>query len=145
VTNRPSIVRPLAALALLTLPVLPGCIIVSRHDYSDEYSSKSSWRGSSAQNRRIGIEIGNISDATAAQAGVNPGHVTLISGVIPGSPADKAGLREWDIIAGIDGRDLANAQTLRGAVDAKTDGETIALTIVRTGQRLQIVVGTEKY
>jgi S1-C subfamily serine protease len=145
VPNRLPIVRSLATVALLTLPVLPGCIIVSRHDYSDEYSGRRSWNGSSAQNRRIGIEIGNISDATAAQAGVNPGHVTLISGVIPGSPADKAGLREWDIIAGIDGRDLANAQTLRGAVDAKNDGETLTLTIVRTGQRLQVVVGTEKY
>ena len=128
----------------LVLPVLPGCIIVSKHDWSDGESGRRSW-GSTAQNRRIGVEIGSISDATAAQAGVHPGHVTLISGVVPGSPADKAGLREWDIIAAIDGREVANPSTLRGAVEAKADGETLSLTIVRAGQRLQVVVGTEKH
>ena len=142
------LVRPVALLALLTVPVLPGCIIVSRHGSSDEgsrYSSRSSWRSGSAQNRRIGIEIGDISDATASQAGVNPGFVTLISEVIPGTPADKAGLRAWDIIAAIDGREVANPQTLRGTVESKADGETLTLTIVRGGQRQQVVVGTEKH
>lgn len=141
-SHRFSCVIPLALLSVL--PVLPGCIIVSKHEWSDEESGRRSW-GSNAQNRRIGVEIGTISDATAAQAGVHPGHVTLISGVAPGSPADKAGLRAWDIIAAIDGREVANPSTLRGAVDAKADGETMMLTIVRTGQRQQVVVGTEKH
>jgi serine protease Do len=133
---------PIALLALLTL--LPGCIIVTDRDYSDE-GRRHSWKNWSAQNRRIGIEIGEISDATAAQAGVNPSFVTLISGVIPGTPADKAGLRSWDIIAAIDGREIANPATLRGVVEAKAEGETLTLTIIRGGQRQQVVVGTEKH
>lgn len=138
--------RLLFALSPLSLSLLPGCIIVSRHggpSRSDE--GFSSYSSHSAQNRRIGIEIASISDATAAQAGVNPAHVTLITSVIPGTPADKAGLRPWDIIAAIDGREVANPHSLRGAVEAKADGESLTLTIVRAGQRQQIVVGTERH
>ncbi len=143
-TNR-SNAGPLFALALLAAPLLPGCIIVSKHE-SPSRSSEwySSYESGAAQNRRIGIEMGTISDATAAQAGVNPAHVTLVSGVIPGTPAEKAGIRVWDIIAAIDGREVANPASLRGAVEAKADGETLTLTIVRAGQRQQIVVGTER-
>ncbi|MEK7621582.1 MAG: trypsin-like peptidase domain-containing protein [Patescibacteria group bacterium] len=55
--------------------------------------------------------------------------------VIPGSPADKAGIVENDIILEIDGKKLDDKNSLASIVRAKTVGQTVTLTILHRGER----------
>lgn len=56
--------------------------------------------------------------------------------VIPGSPAEKAGLVAGDVIAEIDGRAVAAAAEVVEIVGGRKPGETITVTVLRDGERL---------
>lgn len=58
--------------------------------------------------------------------------------VVPGSPADKAGLKENDIILEVDGKKLGNDRSLATALGSFTAGDKVQLKILRDGKERQI-------
>jgi serine protease Do len=60
--------------------------------------------------------------------------------VVPGSPADKAGLRENDIILEVDGQKLTGDVSLSGIIRRKSPGDTIRLTIFSQGKVREVRV-----
>ncbi len=64
--------------------------------------------------------------------------------VIPGSPADKAGLIENDIILEIDGVKIDDNNTLVGLVNKHNVGDTINLKVLRKGKEVNIKVKLEE-
>lgn len=64
--------------------------------------------------------------------------------VIPGSPADKAGLRENDIILEIDEQKLDEDHSLSRIVSQKSVGDTIDLKILRQGEEQTLKVILEE-
>lgn len=67
-----------------------------------------------------------------------PGDVTngvLVQGVEQGSPADKAGLKQYDVITAIDGKEIDSLITLRQYLyNQAQDGDTAELEVYRDGQ-----------
>jgi S1-C subfamily serine protease len=63
-----------------------------------------------------------------------------IVAVEPASPAGQAGLREGDIIVGLDGRPVTRIDDLHRALAAHTVGVPLALGIVRAGARQELTV-----
>src|SRR6202158_5026377 len=72
-------------------------------------------------------------DAALASGKDLPGYGVLVTSALPGTPAAKAGLRAGDLIEKVDGIELNNGQTLGGAIQAKGPGDTVQLTILRSG------------
>ncbi len=64
--------------------------------------------------------------------------------VLPGSPADKAGLRENDIILSIDGEDVTLDRQLSSMVRSRQPGDTLRLRIVRQGKEEEVEVTLEE-
>jgi serine protease Do len=62
----------------------------------------------------------------------------VISQVFPGMPGDKAGLKEGDVIATIDGRDIGTFEELSNIVSRKKPGDKLRLTVQRDGERLSV-------
>jgi serine protease Do/serine protease DegQ len=62
---------------------------------------------------RLGITMTDLTPALAAKLGVSARAGAAITGVQPGSPADKAGLRERDIILALNGRPVRSSGALR--------------------------------
>jgi serine protease Do len=60
-------------------------------------------------------------------------HV-VIAGVMPGSPGEKAGLRQGDLVLSADGREIHERKTLYEAINSHRPGERVQLRILRNNQ-----------
>jgi S1-C subfamily serine protease len=81
-----------------------------------------------------------------AWAGIYPqgydGGVVL-TGVVPGGPADKAGLTRGDLILSLEGEPVSNLRELYQVLWRKTTGETLSLQVLRDGaiRVVEVVAG----
>jgi putative serine protease PepD len=81
----------------------------------------------------------NLADATGGAEGA------VIGSVQSGSPAEQAGLKAGDLIIKINGKPVAGADTVVGAVRGYKPGTKVALTYVRNGSTATVTVTlTEK-
>jgi len=60
--------------------------------------------------------------------------------IISGSPADKAGLKEKDIITQINGTNIDQSHSLTSLIDQHAVGDTLDLTVIRGSKTLHISV-----
>lgn len=114
--------------------VMPGCIVVAVNR-PVEYSSPSP---------RIGVSIAAVPESTASQLGIDRDRTCLITDVYGGSPADRAGLRQFDIVTHIEGCDNADDSALRSAIRSHKHGEPLNIEILRGGKPVQICVTPER-
>ena len=68
---------------------------------------------------------------------------SVVVAVLPGSPAERAGLAEGDLITAIDGAPVGSAAELRAAVEALAEGAAYKLTIDRGGASRMLEVERE--
>lgn len=66
-------------------------------------------------------------------------HV-IIADVVPGSPGEKAGLRQGDVVLAADEREVHDRRTLYDAVNSHRPGEIIRLKVLRNNQVRSIPV-----
>ncbi|MFH1012761.1 MAG: PDZ domain-containing protein, partial [Candidatus Peregrinibacteria bacterium] len=64
--------------------------------------------------------------------------------VVPGSPADKAGLKMKDVILEVDGQKVTLEHPLHVLVAQKRPGDTITLKVWRSGEEMEIKVILEE-
>ena len=82
----------------------------------------------------MGITYLAVTDAqTAAQLGVNAYGIYVVD-VVPGGPADKAGLKAGDRIVSIDNTEVAQKTDLGTLMQEHSAGDTLSITVARDGQ-----------
>lgn len=64
----------------------------------------------------------------------------LVLKVMPGSPAARAGLRAGDVIQGLNGQTIADADAVQQAVESSSVGGNLRLDLLRNGQTLNLAV-----
>ncbi len=67
------------------------------------------------------------------------------SAIIKNSPAEKAGVKDGDIITAISGTEIGKAGSLSSLIGEYMVGDTIQLTILRDGEEIAINVTLEAY
>jgi S1-C subfamily serine protease len=90
--------------------------------------------------------------ATAEKLPVNDGALVVPGGsgnssspaVVPGGPADKAGIKVGDIIAKVNGQAIDGTHPLDATLSEYSPGDTIAVDLLRNGQTVtvQLTLGT---
>jgi S1-C subfamily serine protease len=78
--------------------------------------------------------------AIVAQLGLAVKSGLLVLGVEPASPADRAALREGDVLIGLDGRPVRGIDDLHRELTAARIGATAELELLRAGRRTLIDV-----
>jgi Do/DeqQ family serine protease len=89
---------------------------------------------------RLGIEMVDLTPDISKKLGITTLDGVAIAVVQPGSPADKAGLRERDVVTAMNGRALRGAAELRARLGLTAVGEEVELRILRGGQQRNIKV-----
>ncbi len=95
----------------------------------------------------IGVYYTPIDQQLAKDQGLAVDHGVLIGaaangapGVFPGSPAEKAGLKDGDIVVAVDGNTIDAEHDLSSRVLPHVPGDTITLSVVRAGGTVEIKV-----
>ncbi len=81
---------------------------------------------------RFRVSLGSIPDYAAEVEGV------MLSGVRPGSPADKAGLKQGDIIVKFGERSIRNVQEYAAALSERKPGDVVRIVVKRGGQTVTV-------
>ena len=68
----------------------------------------------------------------------------LVVEVVPGSPANRAGIRQCDLIRQVDGGGVSNPADVQLAVDKGRVGELILLALKRSGKEFDGAVRPEE-
>lgn len=89
---------------------------------------------------RLGVAYVNLSDETAADQTTDVTEGAKITAVDEGSPAADAGLQVDDIITAVDGDKVDAEHTLRDRLVAYEPEDTVTLTVLRSGEELDIAV-----
>src|SRR5574341_1222541 len=80
---------------------------------------------------RLGIEMVDLTPDLAKKLGVTAAEGAVIAAVHAGSPAEKAGLRERDVVVALGGRPVRAAAELRARLGLTPVGEEIELRVLR--------------
>jgi S1-C subfamily serine protease len=62
-----------------------------------------------------------------------------VASVVPGGPADRAGLRAGDLLLTADGHEVATAQDLQRLMFAEAIGRRLAITVMRNGALVDVI------
>ncbi|MGL6043822.1 MAG: trypsin-like peptidase domain-containing protein [Sandaracinobacteroides sp.] len=81
----------------------------------------------------IGVEGEALTADSASRAGLDRPTGLLVTGVSPGSPAARAGLRAGDIVYAVDGKEVLDPSSLRYRISSQPVGDSVLLTVVRAG------------
>jgi serine protease Do len=74
----------------------------------------------------------------AQRSDLPAGFYVTVKEVKPRSPAEKAGLQEFDIITHVDGHKIDHAKPLGQFIAAKDDGEQILIKFLRKGEEKEV-------
>jgi S1-C subfamily serine protease len=88
----------------------------------------------------LGVGIQNATTDIASNFGLKGRAGIIITSVTPGGPADRAGLKENDIILKMNGKDVTDTRDLRNQVAAMGPGTEVTLLIWRNNAEQQVKV-----
>jgi serine protease Do len=88
----------------------------------------------------LGVSIQEVTPALAKQFGLADAKGALISDVLSGTPAERAGLKRGDVIVKVDGKTVDGPGHLRNTVAETVVGEKMNLTVIRDGHEKEVTV-----
>ena len=88
----------------------------------------------------IGVTIQDVDENTAKALDMKDAHGALVASVQEGQPADKAGIKEGDVIVSVDGQNIKDTAELLAAIAKKAPGSDAKVTVWREGAAKEFTV-----
>ena len=83
----------------------------------------------------IGVYLTDVTPALQRSLGLSVSHGAMVQDVSATSPAERAGLRAYDVIVDVDGREVLSNEELIRDISARQPGTVVRLAILREGHR----------
>ena len=92
----------------------------------------------------IGVEISSMNSTLQAEYGFTLSNGAVVMSVVPNSGAANGGIKQGDIIVGINGTSISSAQDVTSVISALHPGDNIKVKLVRGTQTLTktVTLGT---
>jgi len=97
-------------------------------------------KGQRPQRGYIGASLQPVDEDIAPAIGIPKNTGELVRAVVPGGPAQRAGLAQYDVIVKVNGQDVTPDQTVSYLVANSQVGSRIPLEIIRNGKHATIYV-----
>ncbi len=88
----------------------------------------------------LGLTIQNLTPELAESFGMSSTNGALVANVLKNGPAEKAGIRQGDVIVTYQGRPVDNPDTFRNEIADVPAGQSVVLTMLRDGRYSDINV-----
>ncbi len=85
----------------------------------------------------LGVNIQSITPDLSKALNLEKSKGALVAEVVPGGPADKAGIKAGDVIVSFDGKPVHDSHDLPAMVAATAVGAEVQTTIVRNGKEIK--------
>ena len=82
----------------------------------------------------LGVTVQPMTSELARSLGIGEVTGALVSGVQPGSPADKSGVKRGDVITAVNGQEVKDSNVLRNHVAELQPGSRVELSVLRNGK-----------
>ena len=92
----------------------------------------------------LGVEMQALTPDLAKSMGVSSSEGSLVTKVVSSSPAEKAGIKQGDIITAIDGEPMSDSGNLQKKISNSKVGSQVTVTVMRDGSARDIKVTLEK-
>src|SRR5215469_1889674 len=84
---------------------------------------------------QLGLSLYAVTPGVARSLGLHKAAGGIVAQVIPGSPADKAGVRAGDVVTAIEGHHIESNTDLRNAIGLLRVGDGVTIDLLRDGRR----------
>lgn len=88
----------------------------------------------------LGVTVLDLNSQLAEEMGLDIAEGVVVAGVVDGGAADKAGLRQQDVILEIDGTKIVNTPQLQEIVARHRPGDVLELTLLRNKREREMQV-----
>jgi serine protease Do len=88
----------------------------------------------------MGVFLTDVTPALSRSLNLNVSEGALVQDLRTGSPAERAGLRAYDVIVGVDGRGVVGNDDLIRTVSARQPGTVARLDVLRDNRRVSVPV-----
>jgi serine protease Do len=92
------------------------------------------------QRGMIGVTVQPVSPDVAKSLGLTAARGAIVTEVRPETPAERAGVKQGDVILSLDGKAIDSTNSLRTSVGRLAPGTAVTLTLLRDGQERSLKV-----
>jgi serine protease Do/serine protease DegQ len=92
----------------------------------------------SVKRGQLGVSMYTVTPDIAHSLGLNNAVGALVSQVVEGSPAEKAGIRTGDVITSVNGQPVKSNSELRNSIGLRRVGDKVDIGLVRDGKPLKV-------
>lgn len=87
---------------------------------------------------QLGVGVQRVTSDIAVSLGMQGVRGVLVNSVVPGGPADRAGLRPGDVITAVNGTPVNDPNALRNLIASTPPGTEVTLAVFRDGHERQV-------
>jgi serine protease Do len=92
------------------------------------------------QRGMLGVTVQGVNPEMAKSLGLSQARGAIVSEVRPGTPAERAGLKQGDVILSLNGKAIDSSNSLRNQVARVSPGTAVTLSVLRDGSERDIKV-----
>lgn len=88
----------------------------------------------------LGVHLRSVDGDLRRSLGLGASQGAMVQDVTPGSPAERAGLRVYDVITTFEGKDVVGEDDLMHEIAAREPGASARLGVLRDGRAIEVLV-----
>ncbi|MEM7755094.1 MAG: PDZ domain-containing protein [Planctomycetota bacterium] len=93
----------------------------------------------------LGVTLSDPSEIVLEQLGLSDQSVVQIDSILEGLPADRSGLRKFDLVVELEGKRGVTRSEITDALRAKKPGQTLRFTVLRRGTEREVEVRLDAF